>query len=97
VRNRRSRNKQMRRVRRALEEKCHRDEQLAIAPCENCGRGAGQMVMLGAVEDPSNERPYSGGWGCEECEEGLPGEIRVPDRVHAVRIVAAPSCEELRG
>jgi hypothetical protein len=55
------------------------------------------MVMLGAVEDPSNERPYSGGWGCEECEEGLPGEIRDPDRVHAVRIVAAPSCEELRG
>ena len=54
-------------------------------------------MKLGAVEDPSKERPYSGGWGCEACAEGLPGEVRDPDRVHVVRIVAAPSREELRG
>jgi hypothetical protein len=54
-------------------------------------------VMLGAVEYPAKERPYSGGWGCEACAEGLPGVVRDPDRVHVVRIVAAPSHEELRG
>jgi hypothetical protein len=58
--------------------------------------GRGQTVMLGAVEYPAKERPYSGGWGCEACAEGLPGEVRDPDRVHVVRIVAAPSREELR-
>ena len=92
MRNRRSPNKQMRRVRRALEEKRRRDEQRAIPPCENCGRGAGQTAILGAVEYPVKERPYSGGWGCEQCEDGLPGDLRDPNYgPHVIKIVPTPT------
>jgi hypothetical protein len=87
VRNRRTRNKFLRRVRRDLEAKRHRQEQEALAPCPRCGRRAGQVALIGF---------RSGGPGCEHCASGLPGEDRSDGRVHVVRITNAPTREEIR-
>jgi hypothetical protein len=87
VRNRRTRNKFLRRVRRDLEAKRHRAAQEALPPCPHCGRGAGQMALIGFGSDTP---------GCEHCCGGLPGEDRSDGEVHVVKITEAPTREEIR-
>jgi len=44
---------------------------------------------------PVLTRPYAGGWGCEFCLDGLPGEYALADVPHTIRVRAAPTREEL--
>jgi hypothetical protein len=46
---------------------------------------------------PVITRPYSGGWGCRFCEDGLPGEMWRADMPHTIRITDAPSREDVQG
>jgi hypothetical protein len=45
---------------------------------------------------PVLTRPYAGGWGCEFCVDGLPGEMWHEGVPHTIRIMDAPTREELR-
>jgi hypothetical protein len=90
-----SRRKRRREIRRAREERAIREEHQAIPPCPGCGRRAGQIcfVDLSSMRDiPRRRRTTS---GCEQCVDGLPGEIRTLGRVHVVRIVDSPSRSEI--
>jgi hypothetical protein len=47
--------------------------------------------------EPVITRPWAGGWGCRFCEDGLPGEMFRADTPHTIRIIDAPSREEVEG
>jgi hypothetical protein len=47
--------------------------------------------------EPVITRPYAGGWGCRHCEAGLPGEMFPEGVPETIRIIDAPSREEVEG